>query len=216
MSEEAQKTSPKKYYDNVNIGKRTKQIVYLAEEEDKAPMLAFYLANSDKTQTVVVTKSKRRADELSAFLKTQEITATPIHGNHRALQIEEATNAFNNGELKILITTDMILQSLELSAIVRIVNYDLPSNHEDYFSRLVLVDEVGESILFVAPEEKGFLNIIEIKLKNEIPVEELESFVLENENLYIHASKENTKKKPRHLKKKTKTVVKNTAKKERF
>lgn len=179
-------------------------------------MLAFYLKNSDKTQSVIVTKSKRRADELSAFLSTQEITATPIHGNHRAVQIEEVTNAFNSRELNILITTDMILQSLELSGIKRILNYDLPSNHEEYFSRLVLVDEVGESILFVAPEEKGFLNIIEIKLKNEIPHEELEGFVLVNEALSIHASKENTKKKPRHLKKKTKTVVKNAAKKEKF
>jgi hypothetical protein len=69
-----------------------------------------------------------------------------------------------------------------------------------------LVDEVGESILFVAPEEEATLSIIEIKLKNEILQEELEGFVTDEE-LFIHLSKEKTKK-PRHQKKKTKIITK--------
>jgi superfamily II DNA/RNA helicase len=209
MSQQIKEPEIKKYYDNVNIGKRTKQVVYLANEQDKAAMVELFLKNSDKKQTIIITKSKRRADELSAYLKTKELPATAIHGNHRAVQIEEASKAFNSGELKILVTTDMILQSLELNGIQTIISYDLSSNHEEYFSHLVLVDEVGESILFVAPEEEATLSIIEIKLKNKILQEELEGFVPADDELFIHSSKEKTKK-PRHQKKKTKT------KKEKF
>lgn len=207
MSEETTEPTTKKYYDNVNIGKRTKQVVYTAHDKDKAAMVALFIKNNGKKQTVIVTKSKRRADELSAYLKNKEITGTPIHGNHRAVQIEEIRNAFNSAELSIIITTDMILQSLKLTGIQTIISYDLSLDHEEYFSRLVLVDEVGESILFVAPEEEAVLSIIEIKLKNEIPQEELEAFVPENEELLIHSVKERTKK-PRHQKKKTKKIVK--------
>ena len=169
MSEETNKFSKKKYYDNVNVGKRTKQIVYLSLEQDKAAMFEYFVKNSKKKKTVVITKSKRRADELKEYLNTKEITATAIHGNHRASQIEEAAKAFNANKLNMLITTDKILQSLELSGIETIINYDLPSEHEDYFSRLILVDEVGESISFVSPEEDGLLAVIEMRLKKHYP-----------------------------------------------
>lgn len=214
MSEETtKKPSKKKYYDNVNVGKRTKQVVYLVEQNDKPAMFEQFIKNSDKKQTVVIAKSKRRADELSVYLNAKEIKATAIHGNHRVEQMLEATKSFNSGELNILITTDRILQALEFTNIESIINYDLPPEHEDYFDRLILVDEIGESISFVCPEEERYLSIIEIRLKNEIPQEELEGFVPAVVNEVVHSKKEK-KKKPRHLKNKTRKVSKSEDKKE--
>lgn len=208
MSEEkTKKPSKKKYYDNVNVGKRTKQVVYLCEQQDKPDMFVHFINSCDKKQIVVITKSKRRADELSNYLKTKDIITTAIHGNHRAEQIEDAQKAFNSGQLNILITTDKILQSLELNNIKTIINYDLPAEHEDYFASLILVDEVGESISFVSPEEEGYLSIVEMRLKNEIPQEDLEGFVPKETNEIAHAKKEK-KKKPRHRKKKLKKTTK--------
>lgn len=208
MSEETiKKPSVKKYYDNVSVGKRTKQVVYLSSENDKPAMFEHYIKHTDKKQRVVLTKSKRRADELSAYLNAKEIKATAIHGNLRAGQIEEATKAFNTAEINILITTDKILQSLELVNIDTIINYDLPPEHEDYFERLILVDEVGESISFVAPDEEGYLSVIEMRLKNKISQEELEGFVPASNNEVVHIAKEK-KKKPRHRKVKSKITSK--------
>ena len=118
--------------------------------------------------------------------------------------IDKVAEEFNTCKVNILITTDKILQSLELKNIETIINYDLPCEHEDYFSRLILVDEVGESISFVSPEEEGYLAVIEIRLKNEIDQAELEGFI-PTQNI-AHSTKER-KKKPRHRKKKTKKVV---------
>lgn len=205
--ETSKKYSKKKYYDNVNVGKRTKQVVYFSEQQDKAAMFEQFLKNTNKKQTVVVTKSKRRADELSKYLNAKDIKAVAIHGNSRTEQIEETAKLFNSAELGILITTDKILQSLELINIRTIINYDLPSEHEDYFSRLILVDEIGESISFVSEQEEGYLAMIEIRLKNEIPQEELEGFVPTVSDKVAHSVKEK-KKKPRHRKNKTKKVSK--------
>ncbi len=208
MQEETiKKQSEKKYYDNVNVGKRTKQVVYFAAQQDKPFMFELYLQSTEKKQNVVLVKSKRRADELGLYLNAKDIKATVIHGNHRKEQVEKGAVAFNTGEISILITTDKILQSLELQNIETIINYDLPSVHEDYFSRLILVDEVGESISFVCKEEEGYLAVIEMRLKNEIPQEILEGFVPTNNDNATHITKEK-KKKPRHRNKKTKKEVK--------
>ena len=206
MSEETpKKFSQKKYYDNVNVGKRTKQVVYYSEQQDKPAMFELYLNRNEKKQMVVVVKSKRRADELYTYLNSKDIKATAIHGNHRKEQVDKAEDEFNSSTINMLITTDKILQSLELKNIQTIINYDLPSEHVDYFDRLILVDEVGESISFVSSEEEGYLAIIEVRLKNEIAQEFLEGFE-PTENL-THSTKEK-KKKPRHRNKKTKKVSK--------
>lgn len=203
--ETTKKYSKKKYYDDVNVGKRTKQVAYMCEQVDKAAMFELYIGSSEKKQSVVVVKSKRRADELWVYLNSKDIKATAIHGNHRKEKIEKDSEEFNTGQINILITTDKILQSLELENIETIINYDLPFEHEDYFSRLLLVDEVGESISFVSHEEEGYLAVIEMRLKNEIKREELEGFVA-TKNL-AHSTKEK-KNKPRHRNRKTRKEVK--------
>jgi len=205
LEEKIKKPSIKKYYDNVNVGKRTAQAVYLCEPQNKAAMLELYMKVSDKKQTVVVVKSKRRADELFTYLNSKDIKAIAIHGNHRKEHVEKETNNFNASTTNILITTDKILQSLELKNLETIINYDLPHEHEDYFARLLLVDEVGESISFVSPQEEGYLMVIEMRQKNDIKQAELKGFVpAQNE---AHVIKEK-KKKPRHRNTKSKKVVK--------
>jgi ATP-dependent RNA helicase RhlE len=202
MSEQPKKTSKKKYYDNISVGARTKQIVYLVQKHDKASMFEQYLKNSDTKQTVVIARSKRSADELGLYLEKQNIKAMVIHGNHRKAQKEEASKAFNASKLNILITTDMILKPLELTNIQVMANYELPTQAEDYFMRIRYVDEIGESISFVTPEEEKTLRTIEIMMRMDIPQEKVKGFVSTTPNQTIKPEKEK-KKKPRHRKNKT-------------
>lgn len=205
MSEQIKKPSKKKYFDNVSVGKRTKQVVHLVDQHDKAAMLEQLMKNTSNMQTVVITKSKRNADALHSYLKTKNINALAVHGNHRAEQLEEAAKAFNASELNIIITTDMILKALELKNIQLIVSYDLPIEYEEYYVRLAYVDEVGESILLVNPEEESTLQIIEMKMKMEISQAEVEGFIATELDLKNALRKKDKKKKPRHTKQKKKT-----------
>lgn len=206
MSEQTtKKYSKKKYYDNVNLGKRTKQLVYICDKENKAGMFEYYIKNNKKKNTVVVVKSKRRADELCSYLNSKDIKVTTIHGNHRKEQIDKGAEEFNKNKLSMLITTDKILQSLKLENIQTIINYDLPPAHEDYFARLLLVDEVGESISFVSDEEKNYLNIIELRLKDTIKQDQLDGF---EPTLHVAHLSKDKKNKTRHRNRKTKKLVK--------
>ena len=203
------KTVAKKYYDYVSVANRTKQVAYFVEQHDKARMFEQFIANSETKQTIVIAKSKRNADDLSKYLTTKEISATAIHGNHRAEQIEEALKAFNTGVLKIIITTDMILKSLNLTNIEQIISYDLPLKPEEYFVRLNYVDELGESILFVTLDDEKMLESIEFMMKKEMPQEELKDFsptpAPQGKRLGQHFKDQ--KKKPRHSKKRVKKVT---------
>ncbi len=210
MSEKTKKNGKKKYYDNVSVGNRTKQTVHLAAQHDKPRMLEQLIINSSNKQMVVIAKSKRRADELCLYLNTKNIKARAIHGNHRAAELETVAKTFNAGELNILITTDMILKTLELTNIETIINYDVSAQYEDYFNRLILIDVAGESISLVSPDENRLLSIIEMRMKMEIAKEEVREFIAtisSDENEVAHSNKEK-KKKPRHRKQQVKKVTK--------
>lgn len=200
MPEQPKKTSKKKYYDNISVGARTKQIVYLVQKHDKLSMFEQYLKNSDTKQTVVIARSKRSADELGLYLEKQNIKAMVVHGNHRKAHQQEASRAFNASKLNILITTDMILKPLELTDIQVMANYELPTQAEDYFMRIRYVDEIGESISFVTPEEEKTLRTIEIMMRMDIPQEKVQGFVTTSQT---EKPAKDKKKKPRNGKKKT-------------
>ena len=208
MSENIEEKTKKKYYDYISVGNRTKQEVYFVEQHDKHQMFELFIQKKPNKQTVVITKSKRSADELQSFLRTKAILATAIHGNHKTEEIEKAKIAFNEGEIQLLITTEVIFFSLELLNIEMIINYDLPFQVENYFKTLRYVDEVGESISFVSYEDEKTLDIIELMMKYSIPQIEIEEF--EHTPLPKLIKKDKVKK-PRHKKNRKKvTKIQNT------
>jgi len=197
MSEEITKPV-KKYYDYISVGNRTKQVVYFVEQHDKALHLQLFLKEKQALKTVLFTKSKKTADMLSSFFKENAIEATVIHGNHRASQIQEVASAFNAGKIELLITTSKIYETLELTDIKRVINYDLPFEPEFYFKALRAVDEVGEAISFVNAEDEKMLETLEFMMKYDIPQEEIEAFT----HTALPKADRSKKKKPRHKKSK--------------
>ncbi len=196
MSEENEQT-PKKYYDYISVGNRTPQRAYFVQQHDKNRMFEELLKEIDDKQILVLVKSKRSADNLMEYLKEKGVNSISIHGNHRVSQIEEAQTAFNAKETSILITTDRIFETMLLEETNTLINYDLPLDAPDYFKRLRTVDEIGESISLVDPEDERMLGTIELMMKYEMVEVELEGF--EHTNRSQNGPKDMSKK-PRHRK----------------
>ncbi len=205
MSEEAK---VKKYYDYASVGKRTKQTAYFVEQHDKATMLKLVLSKIEKKQVVIVTKSKLTADDLKNYLNDEKIVSTAIHGNYRPEKCAEAATAFNASEINTLITTESILVSLELQNVGVIINFDMPILGNNYFTRLNLVDEVGEAISFIKSDEEKLVQNIEYLMKDEIQELEMEGFEVTPEPIKRKKSKDEKRKKPRHRKMKSKKNAK--------
>ncbi len=196
MSEE-NTSAPKKYYDYISVGNRTKQEAYFVQQHDKNSMLLELLKPLKDKQILLIVKSKKSADTLETTLKENTFKALGIHGNHRSSQIEDAQIAFNTKALQILITTDRIFETMELKGIEALINYDLPFEAPDYFKRLRTVDEIGEAISLIDPEDEGQLATIELMMKCEMKEQELKDFTHTNR---AQTSVKDKTKKPRHKK----------------
>lgn len=192
------------YHDQRSVALRTPQSIYFVKEHDKTSMLGLLLNDYKKMQVVIVVKSKKKADELSAFLISKEFNAIAVHGNHRQAQQQEAATKFNLGTLNVIITTDMILKTLELENIKLFVSYDLPDSPQDYYNHLALMKELGVAMALVSPEDEPLLSSIEDNMKKEIEEKVLEGFVASATPTHTSKTKKDRKKKPRHRKNKVK------------
>jgi len=114
----------KQYNDPISIAKRAKQKLYIVTQADKSAMLEQIIRSLGKTKAVVITKTKRSADTLETYLQTRDINAIAVHSNKGKQACEAGAKAFSEGEIDILITTDMILQSLALTGIEHMLGYD--------------------------------------------------------------------------------------------
>lgn len=197
------------YYDKRSVSLRTTQCAYFVQEHDKTSMLLNLLEDYKDTQTIIVVRSKKKADILKELLIEKDFKALSLHGNHRKEVQEESTIRFNLGALNILITTDMIFQALELESIKLVINYDLPDMVDDYYNRLVCLKELGEAITLVSPEDDRLLSMIELNMKQEMQEKTLEGFVPSTTSNQARNSKKDRKKKPRHRKVKVRKEKRN-------
>ena len=190
------------YHDQRSVALRTPQSVYFVKEHDKTSMLGLLLNDYKQTQVVIVVKSKKKADAISAFLTSKEFNATAVHGNHRQSQQQEAAGKFNAATLNIIITTDMILKTLALENIKLFVSYDLPEVPQDYFNHLALMKELGVAVALVSPEDEPLLSDIEDNMKKEIEEKTVEGFVSTPTPTHTNKTRKDKTKKPRHRKNK--------------
>ncbi|MFN3671012.1 MAG: helicase-related protein, partial [Bosea sp. (in: a-proteobacteria)] len=87
-----------------------------------------------------------------------------IHGNKSQGQRERALGAFRDGELRILVATDIAARGIDVDGISHVVNFDLPNVSETYVHRIGRTARAGASgvaIAFCTPEERGDLAAIE-------------------------------------------------------
>ena len=201
MSEEQETAIEKIYYDQRSVALRTPQSVCFVNEHDKTSMLGLILNDYKETQVVIVVKSKKKADALSEFLISKSFNALAVHGNHREVQQKEASSKFNEASLNIIVTTDMILKTLELKNIKLMISHDLPTEPQEYYNRLAFMQEQGIAMALISPEDEGLLHDVEVNMKAEIEERTVKDFVASETPTQ---SKKDRRKKPRHSKNKVK------------
>ena len=96
-----------------------------------------------------------------------------IHGNKSQGQRERTLQAFRNGELKVLVATDVAARGIDIPDVRHVYNYDLPNVPENYVHRIgrtARAGKAGRAVAFCAPAEFGELKAIEKVMKADIPV----------------------------------------------
>lgn len=114
--------------------------------------------------TIVFGRTKRRVDELARGLEARGYKSEGIHGDLSQQKRMSVLRAFKNGDLDILVATDVAARGLDISGVTHVYNYDIPQDPESYVHRIGRTGRAGKggmSVTFVTPNEMGYLHVIE-------------------------------------------------------
>ncbi|GAB3250882.1 DEAD/DEAH box helicase [Chitinimonas naiadis] len=144
------------------------QYLHAAEPANKRRVLAHLIRHHDMQQAIVFTRTKLMAERLSRELKRDGFNCEAIHGDRTQQSRLETLAAFKEGTLRILVATDVAARGLDVSELPFVVNFELPTNAEDYVHRIGRTGRAGATgiaISLVGPDEDKSLGLIR-KLTN--------------------------------------------------
>ena len=117
---------------------------------DKRSLLMDLIHSAAPGLTVVFVETKRGADALEDWLSRNGFPATSIHGDRTQMEREAALRNFKSGKTPILVATDVAARGLDIPAVTHVINFDLPSEVDDYVHRIGRTGRAGKKGLATA------------------------------------------------------------------
>jgi len=142
--------------------------------ERKRELLAYLVQDRDWNQVLVFCATRLGANRLAYQLNKDGVHATAIHGDKTQSEREVALEDFKSGKVRVLVATDVAARGIDIEALPRVVNFDLPGAAEDYVHRIGRTGRAGakgEAVALVSPDEQERLEAIEAMIKFKIPRE---------------------------------------------
>ena len=148
------------------------QAVYPVPQELKSSLLLALLQRDVMREALVFTRTKHRANRLWEFLDKRGVSVARIHGNRSQAQRTDALAGFKDGRYRVLVATDIAARGIDVEALGHVVNFDVPTQSEDYIHRVgrtARAEMTGEAFTFVAPDESADLAAIERAIGRALP-----------------------------------------------
>ncbi|MFY0537685.1 DEAD/DEAH box helicase [Nannocystis pusilla] len=149
------------------------QSVYLVAQEHKRELLRHVLGDRAVTRAIVFTRTKHGADRVARQLAQGQIHAEAIHGDKAQSTRLRALSRFRDGEVRVLVATDLAARGIDVSGISHVINYDLPMDPEAYVHRIGRTARAGSqgvALSFCSGEEQTRLKGIERLIQRRVPV----------------------------------------------
>jgi len=149
-------------------GKIEQQIVLADDNEHKQKLLAWLLLNETYDKALVFTNTKIQADSLRGPLRGQKLRVGVLHGDLDQKDRNRVLELYTQGEINILIATDVAARGLDIEGIDLVINFDMPRTGIDYIHRIGRTgraDELGLAIALVKNTEWNLMAGIERFLK---------------------------------------------------
>lgn len=126
------------------------------------------------TRVIIFVKTKEHAEEVFKVIKRKtEGEKRILHSNKGQNARINSINAFKNGDVRILISTDVSARGLDASLVSHVINFDLPTNYEDYVHRIgrtARAGNKGDAISLIDPGDEWHLKKIEELIRMPIPL----------------------------------------------
>jgi ATP-dependent RNA helicase RhlE len=148
------------------------QVIHPVDRNRKRELLSFLIGSKDWRQVLVFTRTKHGANRLTKQLEHDGISAVAIHGNKSQGARTRSLADFKQGDVRVLVATDIASRGLDIDQLPHVVNFELPNVSEEYVHRIGRTgraDRQGTAISLVCIDERDLLNDIERLLKYTIP-----------------------------------------------
>ena len=158
------------------------QYIMHVQPSVKAALLKGLLAEKGHKRVIVFTRTRSRADATCRRLKKVGYTVEAIHSSRSQNQRRRALDNFADGTTDILVATDVLARGIDVDNVEYVVNYDLPTQAEDYIHRIGRTGRAGNegfAVSFASPDSVDALRDIQKLLKRDIPELVLDSFDME-------------------------------------
>ncbi|MDU8929056.1 DEAD/DEAH box helicase [Alisedimentitalea sp. MJ-SS2] len=124
------------------------------------------------TNAIVFCNRKMDVDIVAKSLKKYGYDAAPIHGDLDQSQRTRTLDGFRNGELKLLIASDVAARGLDVPSVSHVINFDVPGHAEDYVHRIGRTGRAGregKAITLCNPRDEKNLEDVQRLIQKEIP-----------------------------------------------
>jgi ATP-dependent RNA helicase DDX3X len=138
----------------------TQKVEYVEDDDKRSVLLDVLASMPTGGLTLIFVETKRMADTLSDFLLRSNIGATSIHGDRTQKERERALELFRTGRTPIMVATAVAARGLDIPNVTHVVNYDLPSDIDDYVHRIGRTGRAGNTGHATAFFNRGNRNIV--------------------------------------------------------
>jgi ATP-dependent RNA helicase RhlB len=128
--------------DNVTAD-RVRQLVYFPAKEEKMPLLLNLLEQTKAERSIIFVNTKAAAEKITERVKRQGYRVGALSGDVPQLKRQKLLQRFQDGQLDILVCTDVAARGLHIPAVSHVFNYDLPQDAEDYVHRIGRTARLG-------------------------------------------------------------------------
>ena len=149
----------------------TRQRYWMVSGMQKLDALTRILEVEPFDGMIIFARTKVATEEIAERLEARGFAAAALNGDMAQAQRERTIARLKNGDLDIIVATDVAARGLDVERISHVVNYDIPYDTEAYVHRIGRTGRAGrkgEAILFVVYREQGMLRAIERATKQPI------------------------------------------------
>jgi superfamily II DNA/RNA helicase len=153
------------------------QRFYAAQDDDKRRVIRKVLDDRGIKQAFIFVNSKLGCGRLARSLEREGLRTAALHGDKSQDERLKALEAFKQGEVDLLVCTDVAARGLDIKDVPAVFNFDVPFNAEDYVHRIGRTGRAGASglaVTLVSPSDTRLVADIEKLIKKKLEVETLQ------------------------------------------
>jgi superfamily II DNA/RNA helicase len=123
----------------------TDQFAYRAHALDKVELVSRLLQARGRGATMIFTRTKRTAQKVSDELGERGFKVGAVHGDLNQAAREKALKAFRNGDIDVLVATDVAARGIDIDDVTHVINYQIPEDEQAYVHRIGRTGRAGKT-----------------------------------------------------------------------